>query len=299
MSEDMVDSRSETTAPKHRWPDGVRLRLDISYVGGGFLGWQIQPTGRTVQGELRRYLTRLLGREAIPVAAGRTDAGVHARGQVAHLTVRNEEEADRVARVLDRMCAADLEVSAVRRVAPAFNARFSATARRYSYHLIQTRDIFRPHVWHVYRPLDRQAMDRAARGFLGTHDYASFCKAKSLKDDGNVCRVSLCSFEWSDDSAIFHVKANRFLHHMVRNMVGLLVEIGGGDRQAGEIPAVLAARSRSAVGRMAPAHGLFLEEVDYPEYLMDPAWRDPATAGPKSIPVTEAPLSDEPASRSE
>ncbi len=284
MSEELV----ETTAESARRFDGVRLRLDIAYVGREFHGWQIQPELRTVQGELRHYLTRLLGRDAIPVAAGRTDAGVHARGQVAHLTVRDEREVERVERALDRMCAGDLEVSRVRRVSPDFNARFSATARRYSYHLIQTRDIFRPHVWHVYRELDRAAMEQAVGHFLGRHDFATFCKASSRKEN-NECDVSLCTFEWSGDSAIFHVKANRFLHHMVRNLVGLLVEIGCGEWQPEQVPALLAAQNRSDIGRMAPAHGLFLEEVDYPDCCLDPAWRDPRFTNAEPLPAKELP----------
>ncbi len=267
-------------------PAGVRLRLDIAYDGREYHGWQIQPDTRTVQGELREKLTLLLGRDAIPVAAGRTDAGVHARGQVAHLSVRDADEAERVMRALPRMCDRDVAVTAVRPVAQQFNARFSATARRYSYHLTQTRDLFRPHVWYLYQSLDQAAMSRAATDFVGSHDFTSFCKAKSLKEAGNVCHVSHCAFEWEGDSAIFHVKANRFLHHMVRNMVGLLVEIGRAERPATDVPVVLAALSRSAGGRMAPAHGLFLEEIDYPEHLLDPAWRDPT-------------LTTEPAPRSE
>jgi tRNA pseudouridine38-40 synthase len=252
-----------------------RLRLDLAYVGLDFHGWQIQPDARTVQGELRRCLSRLLGRDAISVAAGRTDAGVHARGQVAHLTVATLEEVERVARALQHMVPHDIEVRRVHRVSPSFNARHSATARRYSYRIIQVRDIFRPHAWYVFRPLDREAMDTAAAAFSGSHDFSSFCKAKSLKKDHNLCDISHCAFDWGDDSAIFHVVANRFLHHMVRNMVGTLVEIGRHERDRDEIPRILAARSRSASGRMAPSQGLFLEEVHYPEQLMDPTFVDP------------------------
>ena len=247
-----------------------RLRIDVAYVGREYHGWQIQPDARTVQGELRRCLTRLLGRDAIPVAAGRTDAGVHARCQVAHLTVRTAEEVERIARALPGMVPADVGIHGVRRVSPAFNARHSATARRYSYRIIQERDIFRPHTWYVHRTLDRKVMDRGAAAFVGAHDFTSFCKAKSLKKDHNLCNVSLCAFDWGDDSAIFHVRANRFLHHMVRNMVGTLVEMGRGERDEDDIPRILTARSRSASGQLAPPQGLILEEVYYPEQLMDP-----------------------------
>ncbi|MEN8005799.1 MAG: tRNA pseudouridine(38-40) synthase TruA [Candidatus Krumholzibacteriota bacterium] len=254
-----------------------RLRIDLAYVGTAFHGWQIQPDARSVQGDMRHELTRLLGRDAIPVAAGRTDAGVHARGQVAHLTVETAAEVDRVIGALPRMMPDDIDIQGIRRVSPSFNARHSAIARRYSYNLIQVRDIFRPHCWYIFRPLDRAAMDRAAAAFVGSHDFSSFCKAKSLKEDHNLCDVGLCAFDWGDDSAIFHVRANRFLHHMVRNMMGALAEIGRGEREADDIPRILAARSRSASGRMAPARGLFLEEVVYPERLMDPGYIEQVT----------------------
>ncbi len=255
-------------------PGALRLRIDLAYRGRDYHGWQIQPRHRTVQGELRRQCSRLLDREATPVGAGRTDAGVHARGQVAHLDVRTAEEAQRIMGALPRLMPEDIQVLSVTRVSPHFNARFSAEARRYSYHLFFGRDIFREHEWQVYFPLDRGAVDQAARGFLGDHDFTSFCRTSSLKDDGNRCQVDLCTFEWNERSAIFHVRANRFLHHMVRIMVGTLVEVGQGSRPVDCVPEILAARDRSRSGRMAPAQGLFLEEVYYPEKIEEPRWRD-------------------------
>jgi len=254
----------------------VRLRIDLAYVGTAFHGWQVQPGLRTVQGELARGAGRLLGRPVMPVGAGRTDRGVHARGQVAHLDVADAAEAERLVRALAGAMPDDVAVTGVRAVSPDFNARLSATFRRYSYHLLLGRDLFRPHCWQVAAPLDRAAMDRAAADVPGTHDFTSFCKAASLKDDGNVCAVDLCSFDWQDDSAILHVRANRFLHHMVRNLAGTLVEIGLGRRAGDDVPAILAARDRSRAGGMAPPEGLFLEEVGYPARLLDPAWREPA-----------------------
>ncbi len=257
--------------------DGAyRLKIDMAYVGEGFHGWQIQPGRRTVQGVLAAAASRLLDRAVIPVGSGRTDRGVHARRQVAHLSVRTPEEAARVRRALAALMPDDVNIVSVLQVAPDFNARRSAISRRYSYRLFMGHDIFRPHCWQVDRLLDTGDMDRAAAECLGDHDFSSFCKTRSLRPDGNACLVDLCRFDWQDDSAIFHVRANRFLHHMVRNMVGTLVEIGLGTRPADAIPAVLAARDRSQAGDMAPAAGLFLEEVRYPAHLLDPAWREPA-----------------------
>lgn len=270
----------------------VRLRIDLAYVGTEFHGWQVQPGLRTVQGELARGAGRLLGREVLPVGAGRTDTGVHARGQVAHLDVTGAAEAERLVRALAGTMPPDLAVTGVRQVSPDFNARLSATSRRYSYRLLLGRDLFRPHCWQLDGDLDRTAMDRAAADLVGAHDFTSFCKAASLKDDGNVCRVDVCRFDWPADSAILsavlHVRANRFLHHMVRNLVGTLVEIGRGRRPADDVPAILAACARSRAGGMAPPQGLVLEEVQYPGRLLDPAWREPAAPGARS-PEGESP----------
>jgi tRNA pseudouridine38-40 synthase len=256
----------------------VRLKIDLAYVGTAFHGWQVQPGLRTVQGELARGAGRLLGRDVMPVGAGRTDTGVHARGQAAHLDVANDDEAERLQRALAGVMPDDIAVTGVMPVSPDFNARLRAVSRRYSYHLLLGRDIFRPHCWQLDGDLDRAAMDAAAAALAGEHDFTSFCKTSSLKDDGNACTVDLCSFEWSGDSAIFHVRANRFLHHMVRNLVGTLVEIGQGRRPADDVPVILAARARSRAGGMAPPQGLFLEEVRYPGHLLDPAWREPGGA---------------------
>lgn len=252
---------------------GIRLRIDLAYRGRDFHGWQIQPDRRTVQGELRRQCSRLLDREATPVGAGRTDAGVHAQGQVAHLDVATADEAQRIIGALPRLMPQDIQVRQIAQVSAHFNARFSAVARRYSYHLLFGRDLFREHAWQVYFQLDRDAMDRAAAAFLGDHDFSSFCRTSSLKDDGNRCQVDLCTFDWDERSAIFKVRANRFLHHMVRIMVGTLVEIGQGSRPVACIGEILKARDRSRSGRMAPPCGLFLEEVYYPEKIEEPEWR--------------------------
>lgn len=263
-----------------RSPSDIRLRIDVAYRGRDFHGWQIQNDFRTVQGELRRACSRLLGRPSTPVGAGRTDAGVHAQGQVAHVDVRNEDEAQRVIGALPRLVPDDILVKDVQVVSPHFNARFSAIARRYSYRIFFGRDLFQENQWQVHFDLDREAMDQAAPYFLGTHDFSSFCRTSSLKEDHNDCTVDLCSFDWQPGSAIFHVKANRFLHHMVRIMVGTLVEIGQGQRPVSSIPSILEGRDRSLAGKMAPAEGLFLEKVYYPEKIEEPRWGHPHSLDP-------------------
>jgi tRNA pseudouridine38-40 synthase len=280
MSEAAGDGRRLMAAMHAESASPMRLRIDLAYLGSPFHGWQIQPDLRTVQGEMRRACSRLLGRDACPIGAGRTDAGVHARGQVCHLDVITPREAERVSRKLAALLPREIQVKGILPVSPAFDARLSATSRRYSYHLLRRRDVFRePYALYLPGPLDREALAAAAVHFLGTHDFTSFCKRDSLKPDDNTCRVELCRFHWEEDSTIFHVRANRFLHHMVRNLVGTLVEVGRGRRSAADMPALLAARDRTRAGRKAPAHALFLEEVSYPEELLDPAYR-PAAGAP-------------------
>ncbi|MBU2502798.1 tRNA pseudouridine(38-40) synthase TruA [bacterium] len=265
MRDDAMGRASGLDDEAYRREFPVRVRIDLAYVGTDFHGWQVQPEHRTVQGVLSRALERLLGYPVLPVGAGRTDTGVHARGQVAHLDVRSVEELERLQRALGGMMPRDVAVNAVTRAAPDFNARLSAAARLYRYRILMGRDIFQPHCWQIDRPLDREAMDEGAAALLGRHDFTSFCKTTSLKEDGNGCTVDLCGFQWEDRTAIFAIRANRFLHHMVRIIVGTLVEIGRGSRPRGSLTAVLAARDRSAAGSMAPAAGLFLEEVTYPD----------------------------------
>jgi len=253
-------------------PGSRRVRLDLAYDGAGFHGWQAQAGLRTVQGELGGLLARLLRRGIVPVGAGRTDAGVHARGQVCSFAVRDDAEFARLQRALAGLMPPDLQLLAIRAVSPLFNARFGATARRYSYHLLLRPDIFRAR-YAVLVPgsLDRAAMDAAAAHFSGTHDFASYCKRQSLRPEGgNICAVDRCRFEWTEDSAILHIRADHFLHNMVRAVAGTLVEVGLGRRRPDDVPVILAARDRARAGRTMPARGLFLEEVSYPAALLDP-----------------------------
>jgi len=260
------------------------VRIDLAYDGSAFHGWQVQPELRTVQGELARLLSRLLGRETMPTGAGRTDTGVHALGQVAHASGLNGNETARLCRVLPGMAPEDIDIRAVREVSPSFDARFSANWRRYAYRLGFRRDIFRRRLeWQVSDELDRAAMDAAAARVPGERDFSSFCKTASLREN-NRCRVVDCAFEWSDDSAIFGIRADRFLHNMVRTLVGTILEVGRGRRAAADLDDILAARDRRAAGDKAPPCGLYLAEVGYDARLDDPAYTSP---GPRPDDPTE------------
>ncbi|MDO9694337.1 MAG: tRNA pseudouridine synthase A [Candidatus Latescibacteria bacterium] len=245
-------------------------RIDLAYDGTDFHGWQWQIGLRTVQGQLAVMLERLLGRPCMPPGAGRTDAGVHALRQTSHARGLGADEVARLMRVLPRFAPRDMQVLEVREVSPRFHARFSACWRRYEYHLDLRGDLFRRrYAWCPGEPLDRAAMDAACALFLGRRDCSSLCKTASLNPT-NDCDVTDCRLEWAAGSAILHVRADRFLHHMVRTMTDVLVDVGAGRRRPEDVTAILEARDRRVAGGMAPAGGLYLADVGYPPELDDP-----------------------------
>lgn len=266
----------------------VRLRLDLAYDGAGFAGWAAQPGLRTVQGTLEDALATVLGtaRRGEPVprltVAGRTDAGVHARGQVAHVDVTPEAlvaaagrsgrgPLDALPDRLGGVLPLDLVVRAASIAPDGFEARFSATYRRYAYRVADafaTRDpLRRGEVLWRHRPLDVAAMDAAARRLVGRHDFAAFCKPRP----GATTIRTLEELTWArpDDGAdaglvVATVRADAFCHSMVRSLVGASLAVGE-HRRPVEWPArLLASRTRDAAAPVVPAHGLTLEEVGYP-----------------------------------
>jgi len=251
---------------------GARLRLDLSYDGSGFHGWSVQPGLRTVQQVLAEALSRILalpGPAALTVA-GRTDAGVHARGQVAHVDVP-ESAWDAVGgtalRRLNRLLPPDLRVRAIEPAPEGFDARFSALWRRYSYRVCDdpaAADPLRRHdtLWHP-RPLDVARMNAAARACLGEHDFAAFCRRR----EGATTVRELLRLEWArpvPGLAVATVSADAFCHNMVRSMIGGLLAVGDGRRPEAWLGTVLAAGVRDPAVTVAPPHGLCLEEVAYP-----------------------------------
>jgi tRNA pseudouridine38-40 synthase len=244
----------------------MQFRMAIEYDGTGFAGWQIQPDERTVQGEIEAALGRLLGCSTRAVAAGRTDAGVHARGQVVCFHTDRPLPPDVVRRALNAMLEKDLAVRLVDVVADDFDPRRSARRRTYEYRIWNDRvrsPFWTCHAWHVMRPLDIDAMRRAAADLLGERDFSSFRAAGC--DAAHPIRRVIAS-DWGRDEhglLVYRVAATAFLRHMVRNIVGTLVEVGRGKRSADGMPALLAERNRDLAGPTAPAHGLCLTAVEY------------------------------------
>jgi tRNA pseudouridine38-40 synthase len=240
------------------------LRLDIAYDGTGFKGYARQDGQRTVQGELEAAIVTFLKTEVDTAVAGRTDAGVHARRQVVSFRFDGELDVERFQRALNGIIGPEAAVLAVSRADDDFNARFSATWRRYRYRL-DTRSFHGPltrhYVWHAGRPLDVAAMTATARGFVGEYDFSSFCR--SLEERSNVREVTELSLEDSDGLIDVWIQANAFCHQMVRSIVGYLFDVGRGYSDGSRVREVIAARDRSAVATVAPAHGLTLWEVGY------------------------------------
>lgn len=250
----------------------MRYRLDIAYDGAGFHGWAAQTGLRTVQGELETWLPRVL-RLAAPTAltvAGRTDAGVHARGQVAHVDLPSSGLGPELVRRLGRVLPDDLVVRTASEVPAEFDARFSATWRRYTYRLADgpVDPLHRGMVTRVRTPLDVAALDDAARTLVGLHDFAAFCKRR--EGATTVRRVLDCAavrVAGGDLDAVVEVglRADAFCHSMVRSVVGALVAVASGERTPAWLSAHLARPHRANDVTVMPAHGLVLEEVGYPD----------------------------------
>ncbi len=260
------------SAPDTSRAEAVRVRLDLSYDGTDFSGWARQPHRRTVQASVEEALARLLRLHEPPrlTVAGRTDAGVHARGQVAHCDIPAQAWADgqdRVVRGLAGLLPPDVRVHAARPARAGFDARFSALWRRYSYRVCDDpahADPLRRRETVTHRsPLDPALMNAAVPAFLGEHDFAAFCKRR----EGATTVRRLLQLEWVREGralAVATVVANAFCHNMVRALVGALLAVGDGRRPVGWPGEVLARGIRDPAVHVAPPHGLCLEEVGYP-----------------------------------
>jgi tRNA pseudouridine38-40 synthase len=239
------------------------IRLKLEYDGTDFHGFQIQPALRTVQGTVQSVLSELLSEPARLIGAGRTDEGVHARGQVANFKTSSEMTCQTLKRALNAKLPPDIAVLEAQEAPAGFHARFSAVSREYEYVLTTVRHpLARRYVWYVKYKLNFDTLEEAGRVFTGQHDFRSFCVAKSGVD-GTECVVYSSGWRRQKEILSFEIEADRFLHNMVRIMVGTMVEVARGKETICGVRAALDARDRTQAGPTAPAHGLFLRKVKY------------------------------------
>ena len=261
-----------------------RARLTVAYHGAGFHGFAANPGVTTVMGTLTEAIARIVRVPADELAltgAGRTDAGVHAWGQVVSGDLPAAADLDDLARRVNKLCAPGIAVRAAEWTDPTFDARFSATWRQYRYHVWNDRGpnpLSVGTAWHVWQALDRGAIRAAAAQLVGEHDFAAFCRRPDADPPVSLVRIlyELALDESAAPLLVFTVRGSAFCHQQVRSMVGTLVDVGIGRIDPARIPAILAAGDRNAAGQVAPPEGLVLWEVGYDGVRWDAAERPPA-----------------------
>lgn len=240
-----------------------RIKLVVEYDGSGFSGWQSQKNGRTVQDELNRALRELLQEEISVTGAGRTDAGVHARGQVCHFDTRNAMESRAIMRGMNGLLQDDVVVRSAEDVPESFHARYGARSRTYRYFISQAPTaLARKYRWFVGHPLDLGLMQACAASLVGDHDFQAFCKVDASTEHFR-CQVSKAEWTAGGTDVVFEICANRFLYGMVRALVGTMVDVGRGHITVEDFKRIKSGKSRAGASQSAPAAGLVLEDVRY------------------------------------
>jgi len=251
------------------------LKLILSYDGAEFSGWQVQPDAVTVQGTLASAIGRITGEKVLPQGSGRTDAGVHALGQVVTFVTESPVPTENFLKALNDILPATVRVLEASEAPADFHARHSARAKTYRYRIFRGTvcpPFLARYVWHYPYPLDEAAMERSSDFVVGEHDFTSFAAVdpdKSREDRGagsqpsNVRRIFSSVWMRTGEELIYTVRGSGFLHHMVRNLVGTFILVGRGTLQPEDMKRILEARNRSAAGATAPAEGLYLVSVEY------------------------------------
>ena len=247
------------------------FKLTLAYDGTDFKGWQIQPQCATIQGVIADAIERVTGERVLPQGSGRTDAGVHALGQVASFALDSPIPADNLFTALNHTLPLSVRVTEAAEMPCEFHARRSATAKTYEYRISRASlcsPFLARYVHHHPYPLDEAAMVQAAKAVIGTHDFSSFAavdpeKGKDQKELDNIRSIYVSEWRRDGNLLVYRVRGDGFLHHMVRNLVGTFLLVGKGSIAADALSSILAARNRSLAGPTAPASGLFLISVEY------------------------------------
>lgn len=245
-----------------------KIRIDLTYDGSGYQGWQIQPNALTIQEVLEDRIYRITRFKSRVIASGRTDAGVHALNQVAHFKTPSSIPARSLKDGLNALLPSDIRITALKEVEEGFHARFSATGKRYLYQVMNA-EVASPFLhrysWWIPIPLDVEAMNRGAKFLLGVHDFTSF-RASGCGSRHPIREVWTARWETGEEGLLrFVIEANAFLKQMVRIIIGTLVDVGLGKLAPEEVRDILEARDRGRAGITAPAKGLFLAKVFYSE----------------------------------
>jgi len=245
----------------------MKYFLDISYNGTNYHGWQIQSNAHTVQEELQECLSKVLRTPIEIMGSGRTDTGVHAKQQVAHLELDHTLDSNEIVFKMNSILPVDISVNKVNIVKTEAHARFDATERSYQYFINRSKSPFTTGLSYYFNhQLDVELMNQAAKELIGEQDFESFSKVKT-EVNNFICTINRAEWLLENDQLVFHVRANRFLRGMVRALVGTLLDVGQGKLTVDEFVNVIKAKNRKVAGRAVPAHGLFLTEVKYPEEI--------------------------------
>lgn len=245
-----------------------RVKLTVAYDGTNYCGWQVQPNGISVQEVLNRELSQLLKEEIHTIGASRTDAGVHALGNVAVFDTENRMPADRISLALNTRLPQDIRIQESREVPAEFHPRFCETRKTYEYRILNRKfpdPTRRLYSYFYYYPLDVDRMRKAAQYLIGEHDFKSFCTAKP-ETENTVRRIEALDIDRANDLITIRIRGNGFLYNMVRIIAGTLIRVGGGFFEPEHVREILEARDRSMAGETARPEGLTLVKIEYPQW---------------------------------
>lgn len=241
-----------------------RYKLTFEYDGTNFNGWQKQPEGRTVQGVIEEALSTFYQQHIEIVGQGRTDAGVHARGQVAHADLPSVYNIHRINRAMSGLFPKDVALINVEKVNDNFHARFHAKSRTYQYRVLEKKSpLRRNYFWFIFKPVSFELLDKCAEMILGEHDFINFCIPHDTSEMTTICTIYQSFWKKEDDSLIYQIEGNRFLRHLVRRLVGAMVQVADGTLQTHDFQQLLFAQPTDRKAHAAPPKGLCLMNVNY------------------------------------